>query len=169
MDCDVATAFDPVSHHADCRLGQRVQELRDDREARRYWDPQGLRRTRSVPQGDPCVADLPRCSVKCAETKMGLLVGNGYLGLLLFADNCWIIEMSPGDLQTMARAWNELRTASGLQIDWGEAVWCSTAQDNLAASITVSETVITRRTREEGFKALGVWITFDGSLHERIG
>ena len=41
-------------------------------------------------------------------------------------------------------------------------MWCSTAQDSLTASITVSETVITRRTREQGFKALEVWITFDG-------
>ena len=53
MDCDVAAAFDHVSHHgiieatlamgvpadADCRLDQRVQELRDDGEARRFCDP----------------------------------------------------------------------------------------------------------------------------------
>ena len=75
--------------------------------------------------------------------------------------------MSPGELQTLARAWNELLKASGLQNDWGEAVRCSTAQDSLAASITVSETAITRRAREEGFKALGVWITFDGHFTKR--
>ena len=42
------------------------------------------------------------------------------------------------------------------------------AQDSLAASITVSETVITRRTREERFKALGVWTTFDGRFSKEL-
>ena len=130
----------------------------------------GIRRTRSVPQGDLCAADLfgaalgtpvARFCDMCQHKKWGLLVGNGYLGLLLFAGNCWIIAMSPGELQTMARAWNELLESSGLQFAWGEAVWCSTTRGSLAAGITVSETVITRR-REEGFPALGVWITFDG-------
>ena len=68
----------------------------------------------------------------------------------------------------MARAWNELLEPSGLQIHWGEAVWCSTAQDSLTANITVSETAITRRAREEGFKALGVWITFDGHFTKEV-
>ena len=65
--------------------------------------------------------------------------------------------MSPGELQTVARAWNELLKASGLQNDWG-------AQDSLAASITVSETAITRRAREEGLKALG---HFRWPLHKK--
>ena len=56
----------------------------------------------------------------------------------------------------MARAWDGLLQLSGSQIEWSKAVWCSTAQDCLTADITVSETVIARRTREEGFKALGV-------------
>ena len=43
-------------------------------------------------------------------------MGKGYLGLLLFAVNCWIIAMSPGELQTMASAWNEFLKTSGLQI-----------------------------------------------------
>ena len=78
----------------------------------------------------------------CQHKEWGLPVG-------------WIIAMSPGELQTMARAWNELLKSFGLQIDLGEAVWCSTAQDSLTANISVSETVITRRTRDEGIKACG--------------
>ena len=138
----------------------------------------GTRRTRSVPQGDPCAADLlgaaldtpaAKCCDMCQHKNGGLPVGSTYLGLLLFADSCWNIAMSQRELQTVARAWNELVKASGLQGDCGEAVWCSTAQDSLAASITVSDKLITRRAREEGFKALGVWITFDGhfTLAER--
>ena len=95
-------------------------------------------------------------------------MGSSYLGLLLFADRRWIIAMSPRELQTMARAWNELLKTSGLQIDWSEAVWCSTAQDSLAASITVSDRLLTRRGREEGFKALGVWFTFDGHFTKEL-
>ena len=49
-------------------------------------------------------------------------MGSRYLGLLLFADNCWIVAMSPGELQTMATAWNEQLKSSGLHIDWGRGV-----------------------------------------------
>ena len=65
-------------------------------------------------------------------------------------------------------AWNELLKAADLQIDWREAVWCSTAKNSLAASITVSEKLITRRAREEGFKALGVRTTFDGHFTREL-
>ena len=44
-------------------------------------------------------------------------------------------------------------------------MWCSTAEDSLAASITVSDKFITRRAREEGFKA---WITFDGHFTKEL-
>ena len=90
----------------------------------------------------------------CQHKKGRLLVGNGYLGLLLFAGICWIIAMSAGELQTMARAWNELLESSGLDV-----VPDGTRQSG--SKHAVSETVITRR-REEGFQALEVWITFDG-------
>ena len=42
------------------------------------------------------------------------------------------------------------------------------AQDSLTASDTVSETVVTRRTREEGFNALGLLITFDGHFTKEL-
>ena len=74
-----------------------------------------------------------------------LPLGEGYMGLFLFADNCWIIAMSPAELKCMARAWNELREKAGLRIAWEEAVLCSSAPDSLEATITVSDTVITRR------------------------
>ena len=71
-----------------------------------------IRRTRSVPQGDPVAADLFGAAVDtpaacfwemCQQKEVGLPLRDGYLGLLLFADNCWIIAMSPGELQSMAR------------------------------------------------------------------
>ena len=102
------------------------------------------------------------------KNKWSLPVGGGYLGLLLFADKCWIPGMSKVELQTMVRAWNQLLRQAGLHVDWGEAVWCTTAQDCLTGSIKVSDETITRRAREEGSKALGVWITFDGLFTKEV-
>ena len=90
------------------------------------------------------------------------------MGLLLFADNCWLTAMSPAELRCMARAWNELLEKAGLRIAWEEAVWCTSAPDSLEAKIVVDDTVITRRTREQGFKALGAWITFDGHFVKEL-
>ena len=47
-------------------------------------------------------------------------------------------------------------------------MWCSSAPDSLEVTITVSDTMITRRSREQGFKALGAWITFDGHFVKEI-
>ena len=58
MDCDVAAAFTTsCPSGVGGSLDQRVQELRN---AHRLDDnlTQGIRRTRSVPQGDPCAASL---------------------------------------------------------------------------------------------------------------
>ena len=98
----------------------------------------------------------------CQEMKWRLPVGGSY------ADNCWIIAMSAAELQTMASAWNNLLRQAGLQIDWRDAVWCTTAHDRIPGSINLVDKTITRRPREEGFKALGVWITFDGHFTEEI-
>ena len=96
----------------------------------------GVRRTRSVPQGDPCAPnlfgaalDVPATAFckKCQAEKWGLPVGGNYMGLLLFADNCWLIAMSPTELRCLARAWNELLVSARLRIVWKEAVWCTSA------------------------------------------
>ena len=81
------------------------------------------------------------------------------MGLLLFADNCWLTAMSPAELKCMARAWNELLE---------KAVWCPSAPDSLEAKIVVDDTVITRRTREQGFKALGAYGHFVEEIAERV-
>ena len=85
----------------------------------------GIRRTRSVPQGDPCAADLLGAAVDVPSTafcgrwqveRWGLPVGGNYMERMLFADNCWLIVMSPAELKCMARAWNELLERAGLRI-----------------------------------------------------
>ena len=135
----------------------------------------GVRRTRSVPQGDPCAANLFKAALnvpatefwkRCQAEKLGLPVGGHYVGLLLFADNCWLIAMSPAELRCMARAWNELLLRAGLRIAWKEDVWCTSAPDSLEENFEVDDTVITRTAKEQGFKALGARITFDGHFEK---
>ena len=68
----------------------------------------------------------------------------------------------------MACAWNELLGKAGLRTAWKEAAWCTSAPDSLVANIEVGDTVITRRSREQGFEALGAWITFDGHFVKEL-
>ena len=75
---------------------------------------------------------------------------------------------SPAELRCMARAWNELLVRARLQVAWKEAVWCTSTPDSQVANIEVDDTVITRTTRERGFKALGAWITFDGHFVKQL-
>ena len=94
----------------------------------------GIRRTRSVPRGDPCAADLFGAALdvratafceRCQAEKWELPMCGNYMGQMLFANNCWPIAMSPAELKWMARAWNELLEKAGLRIAWREAVCCS--------------------------------------------
>ena len=147
MDCDVAGAFDHVSHHLINNAMEALKVppvfvaawIREYRGSETYVEfddvmTAGIRRTRSVPQGDPCAADLFGAALdvpatafceRCQAEKWGLPMGGNYMGLLLFADNCWLIEMSPAELKCMARAWNEVMEKTGLRIAREEAVWCS--------------------------------------------
>ena len=138
MDCDVAAAFDHVSHHLiiDAMEALKVPPVLVSARIREYGETYvklddvmtpGIRRTRSVPQGDPCAADLFGAALdvpatafceRCQAEKWELPVGGNHTGLLLFADNCWLIEMPPSELKCMARAWNELLEKAGLTIAW---------------------------------------------------
>ena len=127
----------------------------------------GIRRTRSVPQVDLRAADLfgaaldqRRGFVMCANSQNGDCLWEA-VRTIVGSSRC---------RQESSKLWQERGTSCWNRLDYklGEAVWCSTAQDKLAASITLSETVITRRTREEGFEALGVWITFDGHVTKEM-
>ena len=121
MDCDVAAAFDHVSHQViiDAMEVLKVPPVLVAAWIREHRVPEtfvklddittpGIRRTRSVPQGDPCAADLFGAALdisatafceRCQTEKWRLPLEEGYMGLLLFADNCWIIAMSPAELK----------------------------------------------------------------------
>ena len=180
-DCDVAAAVDHVTHHLiiDATEALKVSPVLVAAWIREYRGPEthiklddiltpGLRRTRSVPQGDPCAANLFMAALyvpatvsckRCQAEKWGLPVGGHHVALLLFADNCWLTALSPAELRCVGRAWNELLVRAGLRIAWKDAVWCTSAPDSLEANIEVDDTEITRTAREQGFKALGAWIS----------
>ena len=69
MDCDVAAAFDHVSHYEIIKatmdmgvilIAAWIREYRNSESLVLLDDivTPGIRRTRSVPQGDPCAADF---------------------------------------------------------------------------------------------------------------
>ena len=150
MDCDVAAAFDHVSHHL---IIDAMEALKVPPVLVEAW----IREWRS-PETHIKLDDMLK---KCQTEKWSLPVGGKYMVLLLSADNCWLIAVSPPELRCMARAWHELLVCAGLRTAWKEAVWCTSAPDSLVATIEVGDTVIIRTPREQGFIALGVWITFD--------
>ena len=135
MDCDVAAAFDHVSHHEIIKatIGMGVPPILIAAWIRKYRNSEivvqlddivtpGIRRTRSVPQGDPCAADLfgahwtdrqAKFFGNVPKNEMEPTGGGGYLGLLLIADNFWFFGMSVAELQTMAREWYELLKQAG--------------------------------------------------------
>ena len=108
MDCDVAAVFDHVSHHeiikATLALGVPpvliaawIREYRNSERQLKLNDTvtAGIRRTRSVPQGAPCAADLFGAALNTPAAKFcGMCQHRTWeVGLLLFADTCWIIAM----------------------------------------------------------------------------
>ena len=100
MDCDVA------SHHViiDATEALKVRPVLVAAWIREYRGSEtfvklddvmtpGIRRTHSVPQGDPCAADLFGAALdvraaafyeRCQAEKWELPMGEGYMGLLLF-------------------------------------------------------------------------------------
>ena len=97
MDCDVAAAFDHVSHHEIIKatVDMGVPPILIAAWIRKYRDSEtvvllddivtpGIGRTRCVPQGDPCAADLFGAALDrpagkfletCQRMKWGLPVG----------------------------------------------------------------------------------------------
>ena len=120
----------------------------------------GIRRTRQVPQGDPCAADFFWAALdvpatgfceKCQAEKWGLPTGGNNMGLLLFADNCWLIATSPAELEAWLVLDYELRgkrlcgARQPLTV-WRQKLWWMTRR-----SFEGRENKVSRP-----------WVTFDG-------
>ena len=105
---------------------------------------------------------------RCQAEKWELPVGGkcmGYCSLQTTAGsqqchqrnlNAWLVHGT--------NYWKEL----DCELRGKQAVWCTSAPDSLEAKNVVDDTVITSRTREQGFKALGAWIIFDGHFVKEL-
>jgi ribonuclease HI len=96
-----------------------------------------------------------------------------YIGILIFADNYWLIGTSPAELEAMNTYWQNLLKSIGYHTPVCEMRYSSTAQDDqyLRAVLFNKETV-KRESRQVGFKVLGTQLTFnnrnDAELVRRI-
>ena len=130
-------------------MDQRVQGLGNACQARRHMDAGS---TSASLFGAALDLPAPAFRKKCQAEKWGLPVGGNYMELLLFADNCWLIAMSPAELRCMARAWNELLVSADCEMR-GKRL-CGARQP-----LTVWW---------QGFKTLGAWTTFDGHFVKEV-
>jgi len=129
-------------------------------------------RTRSAPQGDPgmptyfnATLDKPASVfVKiCQEKKWGFRLADGtFLGLLLFADNYWLVSRSNVILTEMLTKWLELLHLWGWSTPYEELTYGTTLADTNIKPVLSNGVEIKRVRRSEGFKALGCQVTFDG-------
>ena len=96
-----------------------------------------------------------------------------YLPIIAFCDNFWILAKSPQELQIMSAIFFDKCKAGGWLIPLDECAWTTTASDfDERWKLTVDNRTIERRSRDDGFKALGCIISADGhiqlELHNRF-
>ena len=138
-----------------------------------------INRTRSLLQGDPSAPAIFNAALDLVASRFCTLAserGWGYrlddgslLSLLLFADNFWIVSTSAHELEDMTKAWLHLLGEHGWNVPAGEATWCTTAEDSHKHwTVRVSETVVKRAPRAEGFSAVGVRICFDNGYEMEL-
>ena len=85
----------------------------------------GIRRTRSVPQGDPCAADLFGAALGIPATaffvKGARQRSGGLHGATAFRRQLLAHRDDTSRTQTLSRAWNELLEKAGLRVRVGRS------------------------------------------------
>lgn len=129
-------------------------------------------RTRSAPQGDPgmptyfnATLDKPAALFVeiCQQREWGFRLSDGtFLGIILFADNYWLIARSNTVLSEMIAKWLELLRLWGWDTPHDELSFGSTLQDDVACPVLNGDRLIRRVGRHDSFQALGCQVTFDG-------
>ena len=135
-------------------------------------------RTKSLVQGSPEAPklfnlifdeELTKFHAKCMKNNWGVSIGGKEkLCILCFADHFWILATSARMLQEMTTAFYDTLVKNGWKVPLDECVWCSTCPNAVQHKVVVNAIEIERRKREEGFKVLGTWITFDNSANLEI-
>ena len=87
------------------------------------------------------------------------------ISLLLYADNFWLASTSAGALGLMTNACLHILAEHGWTVPMKEAVWCHTAATpSTKWRVHTAGEDVKMSPRHEGFKALGVQISFNGGL-----
>ena len=106
----------------------------------------------------------------CQANFYGVRIGRGnatdfHLGIILFADNFWLIAKNPKELVTTSDKWYDLLQQYGWRYPPSEYVYSTTCPDTFRIpKIIFRGSEVTRRTHKEGIKVLGSYICFDGSF-----
>ena len=140
-----------------------------------------VRRWRSLVQGDPEAPAhfniyIDECITKfdeeCSKAGWGYPLdstGNPKrMGILVFADNFWILAQSPKMLQQMTERWLQILERDGLGVCLEECTWATTAEDQGDWKIRLKDTLINRASRDIGFKVLGTWLTLNNNASVEV-
>ena len=118
---------------------------------------------------------VERCCHECQIHKWGIDIGafNGImhfrLGLLMVADNFWLVAKNCYERGAMLSTWLAILHALGLSVPLDEVIICSTATDDSPQfHHSVNGIPIKRTPRHEGFRAMGVSISLDGTFGREL-
>ena len=137
-----------------------------------------VKRTRTLPQGDPAAPMLfnltldtlaTRFAAHAARSKWGKLLQDGaWVNIILFADNYWLVATSADMLRAMTEKWLDLLAEYGWETPVSDLTWCSTVTDNERAQFEIRGQKALRTTAAVGFKVLGTMLTFDNKMDVEI-
>jgi hypothetical protein len=187
VDGDVTKAYDYTQHSClieglkvkkveDILIAAIIREIRRSKTAvvvDKATKTEGIKRTRSAPQGDPgmpayfnAALDLPagRFYNMAQKLKWGWRLQNGtYIAIILFADNFWLVARSAVQLRVMITEWLKLLREYGWDSPVAEMKWATTCTEaQFKGKIIIDGVEIPQAARDEGFRALGTYITFNG-------
>ena len=137
-----------------------------------------IRRTRSIPQGDPAGPDLFNVVVDdlaydfqemAARRDWGVQLNGLRVSIILFADNFWLFATSPAMLQAMLRAWQLILQKAGMDFKKADASWATTDEDAKNYDLKSREGhVVRRKPRGEGFSVLGCIVQFNNRFEKEL-
>ncbi len=106
-----------------------------------------VKRTRSLPQGDPAAPMLFNLILGTLATRFAALaVENGWgkrlqdgtwVNIILFTDNYWLVATNARMLKKMTEKWLDLMSEYGWETPVADLTWCSTLMDNDVAQFKI--------------------------------
>ena len=91
-----------------------------------------------------------------------------WVDLILFADNYWLVATDHKMLGAMTVAWLRLLGDYGWETPMQELTWCTTAEDDGLPVVNIDKKETKRTMAQEGFKVLGIVVTFDNEFEVEL-